>query len=166
MPVQNTDARTTNALFDKCYIGTSPPQCSADGQITAIQWNNGVTTAAKPSWITWPDTSETAANADSTKRQINIIITPTDGTQKGTHSIIATWTPKYGSPITYTALTFTVGCEVTSFTVSGAPGSNPTYNIFEQRKIISLTGVTYTQVPACGYTFSNTFGHTIPSGTA
>ena len=63
-------------------------------------------------------------------------------------------------------MTFTVGCEITSFAVSGAPGSNPTYDIFAQRSIISLTGVTYTQAPACGYTFTNTFSHTIPSGDA
>jgi len=62
----------------------------------------------------------------------------------GTHSIIATFNPTNGSDKVYTALTFTVSCEVTSFAVSGAPGSNPTYDIFAQRSIINLTGVTYT----------------------
>ena len=76
------------------------------------------------------------------------------------------WTPTYGSAITFTALTFSVGCEITSFTVAGAPGSNPTYSVFSSRAIIPLTSVTYTQVPACGYTFTNSFGHTIPAGTA
>ena len=85
---------------------------------------------------------------------------------KGTHNLVAVFTPTNGSAKTYTALTFTVGCEITSFAVSGAPGSNPTYDIFTSRSIISLTGVTYTQSPACGYTFTNSFGHTIPSGTA
>ena len=57
-------------------------------------------------------------------------------------------------------------CEITSFTVSGAPASNPAYDVFTARSTINLTGVTYTQVPSCGYTFVSTFGHTIPSGTA
>ena len=72
----------------------------------------------------------------------------------------------YGSAFQYTAITFSVGCEITSFTVAGAPGSNPTYDIFSSKKIISLTSVTYTQVPACGYTTTNSFSHTIPAGTA
>lgn len=76
------------------------------------------------------------------------------------------FTPTNGSAKTYTALTFTVGCEITSFTVSGTPASNPTYNIFTQRSIINLTGITYTQSPACGYTFSSSYAHTIPTGTA
>ena len=74
--------------------------------------------------------------------------------------------PTNGPDKTFTALTFTVGCEITSFTVSGAPASNPTYNIWTQRSIISLTGLTYTQSPACGYTFTSSYAHTIPSGTA
>jgi hypothetical protein len=80
--------------------------------------------------------------------------------------LIVTWTPQYGSAFTYTGLTFAVGCQITSFAVAGAPGSNPTYTIFNQKKVISLTGVTYTQAPACGYTFANAFTGTIPSGTA
>ena len=93
-------------------------------------------------------------------------INPTDGTVKGTHSLIAVFNPTNGSDKTFTALTFTVGCEITSFAVSGAPGSNPTYDIFTSRSIINLTGLTYTQSPACGYTFTSSYAHTIPSGTA
>lgn len=162
-PTANDGAKSTVPAFQKCYTGAG---CSSDGVITAIQWSFGGTTAAKPSWITWPKSDDTDANADASKRSTKIVLIPADGTQKGTHSIIATWTPKYGSASTFTALTFKVGCEVASFTVSGAPGSNPTYNVFSSRKIIPLTSVTYTQVPACGYTFTKTFGHTIPSGTA
>ena len=165
-PDANTGAQTTNPSFQKCYIGVSPPGCSSDGEVTAIQWVFNGATASKPSWITWPVTGDTDTNTDSSSRKTKIQIAPVDGTQKGTHSILATWTPTNGSAVTYTALTFAVGCKITSFTVAGAPGSDPTYEIFSQRSIISLAAVTYTQVPACGYTFTNSFGHTIPAGTA
>ena len=85
---------------------------------------------------------------------------------KGTHSIIAVFNPLNGADKTFTALTFTVGCEISSFTVGGVPGSNPTYDVFTSRAIISLTSLTYTQVPACGYTYTSVYAHTIPGGTA
>jgi hypothetical protein len=168
-PTQNTAARSTNAAFDKCFIGGSPPGCSSDGQVTAVTWQFGTAAATtKPSWITWPKTSgETDKNADNSQRQTQIGITPADGTVKGTHSLIVTFTPVNGSAYSYTALTFAVGCKITSWTVAGQPGSNLTYNIFSSKKILSLTGVTYTQSPACGYTFTNNFSSsTIPSGNA
>ena len=79
---------------------------------------------------------------------------------------MATFNPTYGSDKVYNALTFTVGCEISSFAVSGAPVSNPTYDVFSTRSIIDLTGVTYTQSPACGYTYTSVYSHTIPAGTA
>ena len=101
---------------------------------------------AKPSWITWPVSTEADGNAAAPlKRQILISITPPDGTVKGTHSIVAVWTPKYGTNKQYTAITFTVGCEITSFTVSNTPSSAFTYSVFYPKKIISLTTVSYVQ---------------------
>ena len=63
----------------------------------------------------------------------------------GTHSIIATWTDSFTPPhtYTYTALTFTVGCEITSFTLSGNYAQTYAYDVFTQRKIYSLAAVAY-----------------------
>jgi len=79
---------------------------------------------------------------------------------KGTYNIIASWADGHGHTKSYTALTFTVGCEITSFQIkdSYAPPTF-TYNVFSSRKIVSLTAVVYEQVPACGYTFTNNFDH-------
>ena len=126
------------------------------GAYDSLTWDDGTGAAALPGWITFTS----SGTFDQT-----IAITVADGTVKGTHSIIAVFNPLYGSDKTFTALTFTVGCEISSFTVSGEPGSNPAYDVFAARSIISLTGVTYTQVPACGYTFTSAYAHTIPAGT-
>jgi len=40
-----------------------------------------------------------------------------------------------------------------------------TYNVFTSRTIVPLTAVVYEQVPACAYTFTNNFSHTINAGT-
>lgn len=69
-PQQDTSARSSNAAFDKCYLGNSPPGCSADGQITAITWQFGTAAAtSKPNWITWPyTTGSTDKNTDNSFR--------------------------------------------------------------------------------------------------
>ena len=66
----------------------------------------------------------------------------------------------------YTALSFTITCEVTGFTASNTPSSSFAYSIFSGTQVFSLNAVTYVQSPACGYTFTNTFGHTITGTVA
>ena len=127
------------------------------GAFDSLTWDDGTGAAALPGWITFTSSTTTTQT---------IVITPADGAVKGTHNIIAVFNPTNGVDKTYTALTFTVGCEITSFTVSGEPGSNPAYDVFTQRSIINLSAITYTQVPACGYTFTDAYAHTIPAGTA
>ena len=50
---------------------------------------------------------------------------------------------------------------MTHFTVSNPPPAQ-TYSLYQKSKVINLTTVTYTQVPACSYTYSQTFS--FPSG--
>jgi len=104
---------------------------------------------AKPSWITWPVSTEADGNAAAPlKRQILISITPPDGTVKGTHSIIAVWTPKYGTNKQYTAITFKVDCQVASFTKPSSAPTSPTftlaYSIFDKPLEINVTSLGYT----------------------
>lgn len=101
-------------------------------------------------------------NADASKRSTKITINPADGTVNGNHNIIVTWTPKYGSAFSYTALTFKVDCKVTSFTkpaapVNGAGGFDFAYTVFEAPLSIDISTLTYVQVPACGYTFTSVY---------
>lgn len=133
LPESNTSARSTNAGFDKCYLDSA--DCAVTGAFDSLQWDDGTGAASLPGWITFTTSGTTTQT---------ISINPTDGTMIGTHSIVATFNPTNGADKVYTALTFTVSCEVTSFAVSGEPGSNPTYDVFTQRSIINLTGVTYT----------------------
>ena len=136
VPVANTGARSTNAAYDKCYIdGDSGNDCATTGAYDSLTWDDGTGATTLPSWITFSSSGTTSQT---------VSINPTDGTVKGTHNLIAVFNPTNGLDKTFTALTFTVGCEITSFTVSGAPASNPTYNIWTQRSIINLTGMTYT----------------------
>lgn len=68
--------------------------------------------------------------------------------------------PTNGLDKTFTALTFTVTCEVTSWTVPSAPTS-PTfdlsYTVFETPLSIDISSLAYTQSPACGYTSTNSY---------
>ena len=89
-------------------------------------------------------------NTDNTQRQTKITINPADGQVIGTHSIIAVFTPKFGSAYTYTALTFAVNCEVTSFTKPSAPvhGQNNfdlQYVVFEAPLTIDVSTLAYVQ---------------------
>lgn len=153
MPAANTGARSTVAAFDKCYFNSGT--CAVDGVIDSVTWDDGTGAAALPGWITF--------TSSGTLTQ-TVSITPADGTVIGTHSLIAVFNPTYGSDKTYTALTFTVGCEITSFTISGEPATQ-TYDVFTSRTILSMTSVVYTQVPACGYLFTSSYGHTITGST-
>jgi len=86
----------------------------------------------------------------------------------GTHNLIVVFNPTYGSDKTYTALTFTVTCEVTSWTIPSAPtsggGFDLSYVVFETPLPIDISPLAYVQSPVCGYTFTSTYTWTnLPS---
>ena len=99
----------------------------------------------------------------------SLAITPPDGTVKASNDWVVkvTYTPTEGnSTPTYTAVTITVSCEVTSFAISGAGTTSISYNVFAPLSIIDGSTLVFTQSPACGYTFTNSWTYTIPSGNA
>jgi len=49
---------------------------------------------------------------------------------KGTYNIIASWADGHGHTKSYTALTFTVDCTITSFVLSGSYDLTYAYNVF------------------------------------
>ncbi len=63
MPATNYDAKATNAALEKCYLNNNANPCSADGQVTALTWDNGSAVAAKPSWIDWQLGTESNGNS-------------------------------------------------------------------------------------------------------
>jgi hypothetical protein len=70
------------------------------------------------------------------------------------YNIKIAWTPDKGSNVpSYTAVEITVTCEITSFEVSDLP-ADVTYSIWDDKQVVDLTGVTYTQVPSCEYTYT------------
>lgn len=74
-----------------------------------------------PGWITFSSTT--------------IAITPADGSVKASNPWVVkvTYTPTKGSnQPAYTAVTITVSCEVTSFTVSNPGTTSHTYNTFSK----------------------------------
>ena len=156
-PVPNTSATSTNNAFQKCYENSN--SCPTTGAYTDIQYStDGVTGTTLPSWITWSDASSITQT---------VSINPADGTVIGTHHLIATFNPTNGLDKTYQAMTFTVTCEVTSWTAPSAPTS-PTfdlsYAVFETPLTIDISTLTYTQSPACGYTYTNNYSwSTLPA---
>jgi len=85
----------------------------------------------------------------------------------GNWVVSVVYTPTYGSTNpSYTAVTITVTCEITSWAMSGAGTTSHSYSTFQAQKTIDGSGLTFTQEPACGYTYSSAWTYTIPSGSA
>ena len=83
------------------------------------------------------------------------MISPPDGTYNGIHTLYATFTSTNGPDPTYTAITFTVTCTLTSFAMPSAPSEGPfdlSYIIHDAPMTIDLSTLTYTEAPTCGYT--------------
>lgn len=149
VPVANTAARSTNTAFDKCYL--SSQDCPTTGAYDSLTWDDGTGAAALPSWITFSSSGSTSQT---------VAINPPDGTVLGSHSLIAVFNPTNGADKTFTAYTFTVTCEVTSWTVPSAPTEptfDLTYAVFETPLAIDISSLAYTQSPACGYTFTSVY---------
>lgn len=149
LPVANTSARSTNAAFDKCYI--SSQACDEGGAFDSVTWDDGTGATTLPSWITFSSSGTTTQT---------VAITPPDGTVNGVHSLIAVFNPTNGADKTYTALTFTVTCQVASFTKPSAPTSpsfDLSYVVFETPLTIDVSSLQYVQSPACGYTFTSSY---------
>ena len=86
----------------------------------------------------------------------------------GSHNLIVVFNPTYGSDKTYTALTFAVTCEVTSWTVPSPPdtagGFDLSYVVFETPLPIDISTLAYVQSPVCGYAFTSSYTWTnLPS---
>lgn len=139
-------ARSTDAAFDKCYL-SGGAGCVETGAFDSLQSNDGSTTGSIPAWVTF--------TSSGTKTQ-SIDINPPDGTASGTYTIVATFNPTNGADYVYNALTFTVECEVTSFT-DPSPPSTQAYTIFEIPTTYAIPDSPYTQVPACGYTYTTVY---------
>ena len=125
----------------------TPTTCTTTtGGLSAVTLN-GVTL---PSWITW------------TINIRNLIqIWPQTGAliASNPYLITGTWSPDVGQPVSYTIYQVTVTCEVTTFTVSNTPAPQ-TYNLYDKSTVVDLSVLTWTQVPACGYSYTSSYSYT------
>jgi len=147
LPSVSSGAYTSSPAMRACAANS----CATTGSFTSITLLNG---SALPSWITTTDSNT------------KLSVAPTDGSVKAQNPwvIKVTYTPTNGSNNpTYSALSLTISCEITSFTLGGQGTSSFTYNVFDPLKIIDASTLTFTQVPACAYTFTKTWTYTIPS---
>ena len=137
-PIQDTTNRSTNAAFDKCFIGSNTG-CASTGSFPAatVLYDDGSPSGTTlPSWITYSD----ASSATQT-----ISLAPIDGTATGTHNIFVVFDSTYGPNPNYTALTITVTCQVTSITQPSNPVSNLGYIVYDATNIHhDFTTSTYT----------------------
>lgn len=103
-------------------------------------------------------------NADST----SIDVYPTGPTHVGTWLINLTQDTASGANPVFEAVQITVGCTITNVASPTAPstagGWTLTYNVYDNSLAIDLSTIAYPQTPLCGYTVSETFTWTIPSG--
>ena len=114
-PTADTSARSSNAAFDACYELST--DCATTGTYASgsIKYSDG---NALPSWITWNHSTQTLS------------INPDNPSYAGSHSLLGTYTPTYGTAAEFTVVTFTVNCVVTSFTRPSNPTSGLTYNLW------------------------------------
>jgi len=88
LPTADTSARTTNAAFDKCYLGGG--SCATTGSFPAasVVYDDGTSNGASlPSWMTYTSTATTTHT---------ITLAPVDGTQRGIHKIRVIFDSTYG----------------------------------------------------------------------
>ena len=92
---------------------------------------------------------------------------PTDKSQIGTYTIKVVFDPTNGSDVSYSALTVTVACAVTSVTAAAAPTSNLQYYVWADTNYVhDFASATYTQVPDCGYAKTDVWAWTLVNDSA
>jgi hypothetical protein len=127
IPTVSSNAYTSSPAMRSCTVGS----CATTGSVTAITLTDN---SSLPSWI-------------STKSGGTIIsFAPTSGSVKSGNPWIikATYTPTNGNIITYTAVTFTVTCEIASITISGGSTTSVDYTVSDSEKVIDGTSLTFT----------------------
>ena len=150
LPVANTAARSTNAAFDNCYQSSNDCGIGGSFQAGSIKYDDGVTVGGTtlPSWITFSSTGNSVQT---------VVISPPDGTYNGAHTLYATMTTDNGPDKTYTAITFTVTCTLTSYVMPATP-TDPTFDlgyiVYAVPTTIDLSTLAYTEAPTCGYTIT------------
>ena len=148
LPSVASNAYTIKPAMRSCTANS----CATTGAFTTVTLTGGT---ALPGWITLKESNT------------KIDIAPTAGSVMASNPwvVVVVYTPTKGSNNpSYTAVTITVTCTVTGFSVSNPGTTSHTYNTWDNLKVISGATLTYTQTPACGYTFTNSFSYTIPTG--
>ena len=137
--------QSTQLTFAKCYLNAE--ECVTTGQfadISALSLDGvALTTGA---WISFP------ADYDATSPMVNI--NPTYA-HIGPHVLTVTWTPTWGAASTYSAITLTIECEITSFTAPSQ--ADITYTIYEPQVSADISALAYVQTPACGYAYTRDY---------
>ena len=147
LPVANTAARATNAAFDHCYQSSNDCATTGSFQAGSVKYDDGVTAGGTtlPGWISFSSSGSSVQT---------VVISPPDGTYNGQHTLFATYTTDNGPDHTYTALTFTVTCTLTSYTMPSTP-AEPTFDlsyiVYADPMIIDLSTLSYTENPTCNY---------------
>ena len=114
--------------------------------------------SALPSWMRF---TSTGTNSQT------ITLMPTDKSQIGTYTIKVVFDPTNGSDVSYSALTVTVACAVTSVTAAAAPTSNLQYYVWADTNYVhDFASATYTQVPDCGYAKTDVWAWTLVNDSA
>jgi hypothetical protein len=85
-------------------------------------------------------------------------VLPTLSSQIGVYTLNLTQTNTYGNtPLTFTALTLTINCRITSLPALSLTDPQKTYALWSAAKTLDFTDSTInpmTQTPVCGYTWT------------
>ena len=130
--------------------------CSEAKTNTLTFYKDGVLEAGTPDFIT--------VNGDKT----SIDVYPVGPTHRGTWLVSVVQDTDSGANPSFEGVQIVVGCTITNVASPAAPstvgGWVLTYNVYEATLPIDLASITYPQTPLCGYTVTESFAWTIPSG--
>lgn len=152
LPIQDTANTANDATFAKCFLAGGTCPSTGTFPIANVKYADGTSSGAALSGYTWLTITQSADNTQT------LNVAPVAASHIGVHNIIVNFDSTFGPNPTYTALTITVTCQVTSITPPAAPVSDLSYSVYEASNTVhDFTTAAYVQTPPCNYAVTNNF---------
>lgn len=149
----NTVSKSASQEISACYLSSGT---CAETSTLSLLFDTGAALSSASDFIT--------VAGDST----SIAVYPVGPTAVGTWTIMLTQDTASGPNPTFAAVQIIVGCTITDVASPTAPDEanswTLTYEIYGNALSIDLSTIAYPQTPLCGYSVTETFVWTIPSG--
>lgn len=127
MPVPDVTTNELNPQFEKCYHNGGT--CTENGQIATI---SDILVNDVPLTSGWIDFTPVGEELVAASTAVLSILPTKDNLSATNYEIKVIYTTKYGPDITYSAISLSVQCIVTSFTASSSSLPALSYEVFAE----------------------------------